>query len=221
MRILDCKGEACQKIAKNAPLITDSLCGICKTHHAQLKTRLAQADLKYIDDPQIVRGLDYYCRTAFEFTSSLLGAQSALGGGGRYDGIATRFGEKPFPGVGFGLGMERLMIALEAMQTLPSIKKDVKFYFAALGKEAFDKLYPLSVKLRRLGHTVEMPHDPEKSLKSHLKNANRLEAKFAVILGENEIKNNQVAIKDMAKTEQSTVALSELENDLLRRSNAP
>lgn len=215
MRILDCKRENCKAIASQAPKITDSLCEKCKTHHGKLQRRLKDSDVAYEDDPNIVRGLDYYNRTAFEFTSNLLGAQDALGGGGRYDGISERFGQKPFPGVGFGLGMERLVLALEAKNALPDLSTPPKFYFAPIGEAAFNLLFPLAMKLRRKGIQVDTSYDLEKALKWHLKQANRSGAKFAVILGEDELKSNTVSLKDMTSTQQTSVPLPDLFSRLL------
>jgi len=217
MRILDCKKESCQAVAKSAPLITTCLCAPCNEHHRRLKTRLEEAELAFIDDPTIVRGLDYYSKTAFEFTSSLLGAQSALGGGGRYDHLATRFGEKPFPAVGFALGMERLVIALEAKNSLPILQFSPMLYLAALGPQSLDVLFPLSLVLKEEGITTEIPYDSGKSLKSHLKNSNRLQCKFTLILGEDELKKNVAALKDMEKQTQVEISLDHLKIELLKR----
>jgi histidyl-tRNA synthetase len=217
MRILDCKSESCQALLKGAPLILNHLCVNCKTHHATLKTRLTSADLTFIEDPGIVRGLDYYCRTAFEFTSNLLGAQSALVGGGRYDGLSTRFGEAPFPAVGFALGMERLMMVLEEKKTLPVLTRPPSYCFAPLGKEAFDRLFPIAFALRRRGVFVDMNYDSEKGLKALMKQADRSGAQFAVILGDTEIKNSEAIVKDMKAGTQVSVPLENLEEALYRR----
>lgn len=219
LRILDCKRETCKLLAKTAPLITESLCLVCKSHHTALRTRLGNAGVHFEDDPYIVRGLDYYTRTAFEFTSELLGAQDALGGGGRYDGISARFGAQPFPAVGFGLGMERLVLALEAKKVIPSLKAVPSYYFAPLGKEAFDTLFPISMKLRRKGIWVELAYADDKSLKSQLKQANRSEAKFTLILGDDEMKAGNAILKDMTQGTQSNIPLHSLETELLRRAN--
>lgn len=217
MRILDCKRESCQQIAVGAPLITSCLCTRCKSHHEQLKKRLTESHILFIDDPSIVRGLDYYSSTAFEFTSSLLGAQSALGGGGRYDNLANRFGEKPFPAVGFALGMERLVIALEAKNAFPIETKSPVLYLAPLGPEALNILFPLSLELKRQGIWTEISYDSQKSLKSHLKNSNRLNCHFTLILGEDELKRGVAAIKDMKAQAQSEIRLDHLKSDVLKK----
>lgn len=219
MRILDCKRETCREIAKTAPLITSCLCSDCKSHHERLKSCLVQAKVKFEEDPYIVRGLDYYTRTAFEFTSELLGAQDALGGGGRYDGLSARFGEAPFPSVGFGLGMERLMIALQEKQKLPRISTSPTFFFAPLGDAAFEILYPMSLQLKRKGVWCEMSYDKTKGLKWFLKQANRVEAQFSIMLGEEELKNKIVILKDMKQGSQETISMDNLESELMRRAH--
>ncbi len=216
LRVLDCKRDSCQVIVKNAPKITDSLCEPCQTHHLALKKRLTSLGIPFEDDPSIVRGLDYYCRTAFEFTSNLLGAQSALVGGGRYDGLSTRFGEAAFPAVGFGLGMERLMLVLEQKQALKDESRQPLFFFAALGELAFDSLYPLSMKLKSEGVSVEMFYEP-KGLKNLLKQADRSGAKYTLIVGETELKDGKAPLKNMKEGLQETIDLKQLESELRRR----
>jgi len=219
-RILDCKRESCQKAVLNSPKLSDCLCSVCQTHHSVLKKRLKEVGLHFIDDPSIVRGLDYYSRTAFEFTSSLLGAQSALGGGGRYDQLAERFNEKPFPAVGFALGMERLVLALETKNLFPQLESHPNIYLAALGSQALDILFPLSAHLKREGIRVEMPYETDKSLKSHLKASNKLNCRFSVILGEDEIKKNVALVKDMKTQMQSEYPLTEILQTLIQKVNS-
>jgi histidyl-tRNA synthetase len=218
MRILDCKREECKALAKGAPTILENLDEKCATHHAALKRRLEGAKVSYIEDANIVRGLDYYSRTAFEFTSSLLGAQSALGGGGRYDGMSAQFGEAPFPAVGWGLGMERLMMVLEEKKALPDVKKKPLAYLAPLGEAAYELLYPLSLSLKRKGVWAEMNYDKGKSLKSLLKSADRVGGRFTVMVGDNELKEGKALLKNMADGTQETVPLDTLEEALIRRS---
>ena len=218
LRILDCKRPECQTVATPAPRILNHLCQLCATHHQTLKTRLSQANLSFIEDTNIVRGLDYYSRTAFEFTSHLLGAQSALCGGGRYDGMSTRFGEKPFPAVGYGLGMERLMLILEAKKANLPVSDTPLFYLAPLGEKAFAELFRLSLSLKRKGIAAVIPYEKDKGLKWLMKQADRTQARFTVILGEDEIAKNQAVIKQMSDGSQESVDLSTLEEFLTRRS---
>jgi len=217
MRILDCKKPPCQQAAANAPRIVNHLDAGCKAHHDAFLKSLRLMDVKFIEDSNIVRGLDYYTRTAFEFTSNLLGAQSALGGGGRYDGISTRFGAKTFPGVGFALGMERLMIALEASQLLKAEPEKPVFFFAAIGSEAYDKLFSLSFTLKRRGIPTMMAYEKEKGLKWHMKQADRSNARFTLILGDEEMKTGKFILKTMQTGEQETLELAQLEETLMRK----
>jgi histidyl-tRNA synthetase len=218
-RILDCKRESCREITAKGPSLSSCLCTKCQTHHTQLKKRLEEAQIKFIDDPSIVRGLDYYSSTAFEFTSSLLGAQSALGGGGRYDQLAERFGEKPFPAVGFALGMERLVIALEAKNAFPQPHLFPQIYLAPLGEKALDILFPLSLQLRRAGVWTEISYESQKSLKAQLKHANRIQTRFSLILGEDEIGKKVALLKDMAAQTQTEIPLEGIYENLLNKVN--
>lgn len=217
LRVLDCKRETCKTAVAGSPQLNQCLCELCKTHHHQLKKRLQEADVTFIDDPSIVRGLDYYSRTAFEFTSSLLGAQSALGGGGRYDQLASRFGEKPFPAVGFALGMERLVIALEAKGAFPELKETPDVYLAALGSLSMDHLFPLSIQLKSSGVQTEISYEADKPLKWHLKQSNRLQCKFTLILGEDELKKNVILVKNMTTQTQVEFPLDSVLAHILKQ----
>lgn len=216
IRLLDCKNESCQGFLKGAPKLIDHLCVNCVSHQSKLENRLKELHVKYILDPQIVRGLDYYSRTAFEFTSDLLGAQSALAGGGRYDELATRFGEKAFPAIGFGMGMERLVLALGEAKLLPTTKTNSAFYFAPLGEKAFNFLFELSFQLKKNGIGAEMSYEKEKNLKWHLKQADRLQNQYTVILGDNEMTQNIALLKDMKSGEQKNLDLKNIESELKR-----
>lgn len=217
LRILDCKKEGCRAVAEKSPRILHSLCVACRNHHEGFKKRLALLSVPFEEDPFIVRGLDYYCRTAFEFLSNLLGSQSALVGGGRYDGISERFGGVPFPAVGFGLGMERLMMVLEQKKLLPVVDRSPIYYFAALGEEAFVVLYRVAFELKKRGVGIEMSYDGEKRLKSHLKQADRLGSHFTLICGEEELKRNTAILKDMRQGTQIEIPIQNLDEELLRR----
>lgn len=210
LRILDCKKEACRALAVQAPKTGDYLDDACHEHHAQLKKQLSALGISFQDDPHIVRGLDYYCRTAFEFTSDLLGAQSALAGGGRYDPLATRFGEKAFPAVGFGLGMERIILVLEQKGLLEGSPPEPFYYFAALGEAAFDLLYRVSFALKQEKIAVEMSYDREKGLKALLKLADRSGCAYTVVVGDNELAQSSIIVKDMKARTQSTLSLPHL-----------
>ena len=217
LRILDCKRDECQAVAAKAPRILENLCAVCSAHHVSLKRRLSQIGVTFIEDSNIVRGLDYYMRTAFEFTSNLLGAQSALGGGGRYDGVSARFGADPFPAVGYAIGMERLMLVLDQKQSLGVSVRVPKFFFIPLGMPAFEMLYPLSLKLRRNGVWAEMSYDASKGLKWQLKQADRVNADFALMLGDQELSSKHAILKNMKAGTQENISLDTLENALMGR----
>jgi histidyl-tRNA synthetase len=217
LRILDCKRESCKALAEKAPVITNSLCSVCQGHHSKVRSRLKDAKVDFIDDPSIVRGLDYYSRTAFEFTSVLLGAQSALGGGGRYDELSTRFGAEPLPAVGFGLGMERLVMVLQEMKKHTPPKETPFVFLAPLGVEAFNHLFSIGIELKRVGISNEMVYDAEKGLKALLKAANRVEAAYAIVLGDDELKSGQFLLKDMKAGTQESLKLSHIKEELLGR----
>lgn len=217
MRILDCKNETCQALAAKAPLLIDHLSPAAKAHHDKVRQRLQQAHVSFTDDPMIVRGLDYYSKTAFEFTSSLLGAQSALGGGGRYDGLSERYGKVSFPSVGWGMGMERLMLALEAKQALPDLTRGPDVFLAPIGEVAFDRFFPLSLRLKEKGIRAEMAYDATKGLKWLLKQADRHGARFALIVGEDEIAKDLANLRDMKAGTQSEISLHNLDAELERR----
>lgn len=217
LRILDCKRPECQKLAAGAPKITGHLCGECQAHHNGVKRGLQAADIPFIEDSNIVRGLDYYSRTAFEFTSDLLGAQSALGGGGRYDDMSTRFGDKGFPGVGYALGMERLMLVLEQKGAFPETIAKPDIFLAPLGEKAFSLLFPVSFALRRKGIAALMPYEKDKALKWIVKQSDRVGARYTLILGEDEIKSGKALLKDMQARTQDSLPIEGLENELVRR----
>ncbi len=217
LRILDSKDEKIQALAKNAPRIVDYLEPKSLEHYEAVKSCLKTSGVDFVEDPTIVRGLDYYSETTFEFTSELLGAQSALGGGGRYDGLSERFGVASFPAIGWALGMERLILALDQSGLLRSNESLPVAYFAPLGKGAFEKLYGMSVDFRRKGISVAMSYEKEKALKWQLKQADRARAAFAVIIGDNELAANQAIIKDLKSGQQSTIPLNDIEAELLRR----
>lgn len=217
LRILDCKVPACKATVAPAPKAVDCLCEECRLHHERLKQCLGLIGVKAIDDPTIVRGLDYYMRTAFEITSDDLGAQNALGGGGRYDGVSLRFGKQNVPAVGFALGMERVLIAVKAAQVATPKSTSPQYFFAPVGEKAFSYLFQLSFSMKRKGICVEMLYDKEKSLKALLKVADRTQAAFTVILGDNEIAANKALIKEMSSHQQEETALASLEETLLRK----
>ncbi|MBR6902712.1 MAG: histidine--tRNA ligase [Clostridia bacterium] len=196
LRILDCKSPVCSKIAEGAPQILDFLCDDCKAHFNSVKENLSAQGIPFVVDPQIVRGLDYYNRTVFEFVSDNLGAQSTVCGGGRYDGLVSKMGGNDITALGFGLGIERLMIILnEIGADMPEDKK-CTLYVAAVGDKAQIEAGRICAKLRIDG--IEALCDLcGRGLKAQMKYADKIGAKYTVVLGEDELNSGKVSVKDM------------------------
>ncbi len=209
MRILDCKSPICSAIAADAPIILDFLCDECKEHFEGVKAHLDAADISYTVNPQIVRGLDYYTRTVFEFVSGDIGAQSTVCGGGRYDGLVSQMGGPQVAALGFGMGIERLMLVLENQNTpLPEPKKcDV--YIAPMGQAAQIKATELCTKLRDYGFEAQTDICG-RGLKAQMKYADKIGAAFHLVLGDNELQTNTAVLKNMASGETEQVSLDKL-----------
>jgi len=208
MRILDCKSEICSKIAEGAPKIVDYLCEECQEHFTGVQEALDAAGVEYVLNPTIVRGLDYYTRTVFEFVSCDLGSQSTVCGGGRYDGLVEEMGGKPTAGLGFGLGMERLMLILEAQGIeLPGYEK-CEIYIASMGKEALKKAVALATELRNCGVYAEYDLCG-RGLKAQMKYADKIGAAYTVVLGDNEIAENKAQLKNMKSGEKKDIRIDE------------
>ena len=199
LRILDCKRESCKKATENAPKILDYLCGECLSHFKKVLEYLDILGIKYEINHRLVRGLDYYTKTAFEVIAGGLGAQDAVGGGGRYDGLAYEIGKKDIPGVGFAGGMERLILALtHAGVKFP--KEDVPQVFVVFRKEVEKEAFKFIFELRFHGVKTEYTFDKE-GIKAQLREADKRNAEYALIIGEEEIKKGVFTIKDMKKGE--------------------
>lgn len=209
MRILDCKNESCQAQLKDAPTPIDYVCDTCAEHYQGVKTGLTALGISYQENPRLVRGLDYYTNTAFEFYSSQIGAQGAIGAGGRYDGLVESCGGPATPGVGFGIGTERLILALEAegVEFPPAAAVDV--FIATLGSKAEQKALTLLAELRQADLVAEFDL-MGRGLKAQMKQASRLGAKHVVVIGDDEIERGIAVVRDMAGGEQREVPLSEL-----------
>ena len=206
MRILDCKSPECQEVAKGAPKITDYLCEDCRDHFAKVQEFLTALGIEFEIDPGLVRGLDYYTRTVFEFPSKSLGF--ALGGGGRYDGLVEEFGGKPTPGLGFGLGMDRILLALEAQKVEFPQPVKCEAYLVCVGEEAQKKAFRLVDELHRCG----VPADFDvcgRGVKAQMKYANKIGAKFTLVLGDDEIRQGKAAMKNMKTGETKTISITE------------
>lgn len=213
LRLLDCKKPRCQQLAALAPRSIDFLCPECEKHHSQLKSYLGQLQLPFTINHCLVRGLDYYTRTVFEIGPEDGGAQSTLGGGGRYDELILELGGKPTPAVGFAAGLERIILNLKKQKvTVPPLSKP-QVFIAHVGSTARDEGAKLAARLRRTGIGV-LQASGSKSLKAQLRQANSLEAHFAVIIGEEELKTATVILRDMTNAQQKTVPKRQLEEEL-------
>ena len=207
LRVLDCKNDDCQDIISRAPAILEHLCPTCQQHHQEVERLLKLSNAPYQINHRLVRGLDYYTRTAFEVTFAGLGAQNAIAGGGRYDNLVEEFGGPPTPAIGFALGLERVVLALQGQGTIPPPIPSI--FLAALGEKAREKAFLLLRSLREKGFCIQMNYQ-DSSLKSQLKQANQQGAQFTLILGENELKNQRIIVKDMEHASQEDVALEDI-----------
>ncbi len=208
MRILDCKSPVCKEIAQNAPKITDFLCEECEDHFNKVQAYLDAADIQYTVNPSIVRGLDYYTNTVFEFISDSIGAQSTVCGGGRYNGLIEELGGNPLPSLGFAIGLERLLMVMEAEGIeIPTPDTDM-LYVAALGEKAQLKAFELVREVRETGLGAQFDI-VGRGLKAQMKYANKIGAKFSLVLGDNEIENGKAILKNMENGEQTEVSISD------------
>ena len=209
LRILDCKKDSDKPYMADAPKITDCLCEECADHFAKLKELLTSAGISFTHDPRLVRGLDYYTKTAFEIKYPPLGAQSAVAGGGRYDGLIEEMGGNPTPAVGFATGLERLLLALESQNLLPEKNRSVDAYVVALGEAAQAEGFKLLNSLRQQGLSAAMDF-AGRSMKAQMKQANKLGAKYSVILGEDEIAEGVVMLRSMEGSSQAKVPMNQV-----------
>lgn len=211
LRLLDCKKDARHPAQKTAPVGLDYLCEECQTHWEGLQANLKALGVDYEIDTRIVRGLDYYTKTVFEVLHPKLGAQSTLWGGGRYDGLIETVGGKPTPGVGFGMGMERVLMVLEETGQLEAFQDRPRMdaFVATLGESARPEGLRLLYELRKAGLSADIDY-LGRSLKAQMKYAGKQRARFVVILGEDEVKNGVATVKNMDAGEQATVPLAEL-----------
>ncbi|NOQ41728.1 MAG: histidine--tRNA ligase [Desulfuromusa sp.] len=206
LRVLDCKAKGCQSATVDAPSVIDNLCSPCSDHFGQVKNYLQELNIPFEVNARMVRGLDYYVRTTFELITNQLGAQNAVAAGGRYDGLVESLGGPALPGIGFAIGLERLVL-LKGEERITAAAPQL--FIAALGKEAADRAFVLMSQLQTAGVRAEMDY-MGKSLKAQMRRANKLNATFTLILGEEELQSGQAQLKDMADSSQSTVALDTL-----------
>jgi histidyl-tRNA synthetase len=209
MRILDCKSPEDQKLVEGAPVMLDYLCDDCREAFEELKSDLEAMDIAYTVDPGIVRGLDYYTKTAFEFISENIGAQSTVCGGGRYDYLTEEIGGPHMPGVGFGLGIERLLITMEENGFVIPEPEGPDAFIAFMGDRAKKYVIKLVSELRKAGFSIEMD-SLARNLKGQFKYADRVRARRTIVIGDDELDSGRATVKDMMSGEQQTVAFEDI-----------
>lgn len=207
MRIIDCKSPVCQEVCADAPRMIDYLCEDCDSHFKQLTSYLDKLNIKYAIDPNIVRGLDYYTRAVFEITSDALGAQSTVCGGGRYNGLVEELGGKPTPGIGFAMGIERLILILKSQGIKLGESLGPNIFVASIGDNASLTAQKLVYDLRNKGLWAERDLC-DRSVKAQMKYANKLGACYSIVIGDDEVLNNKASLKNMDTGEETIVELS-------------
>ena len=216
LRAFDCKNPACRTVMTAAPLLRDELCQPCADHYAIVKGHLDALQIPYIEDATLVRGLDYYTRTVFEVQADGLGAQNAIGGGGRYDRLMELYGGAPTPGLGFAVGFERILLALKAAGVeVPALPVAEVFVARAVPEVAGDA-FLITDSLRRAGVAAEIDHQA-RSLKSQFKLADRLGARFVIVVGPDEIATGQVTVRDMSAGTEQRVEIRDLDQAIIDR----
>ncbi|HEX9093991.1 MAG TPA: histidine--tRNA ligase [Coriobacteriia bacterium] len=209
LRAFDCKNAGCVEVMSAAPLLRDELCDDCASHYGAVKAHLANLGIAFQEDPSLVRGLDYYTRTVFEVQAEGLGAQNAIGGGGRYDRLMEEYGGPPTPGLGFALGFERTLLALEAAGVDVPAQPIAEVFVARVVPEVAGDTFLITDALRAAGIAAESDHQ-DRSLKSQFKLADRLGARFVVVVGPDEIATGQVTLRDMTAAAEERVGIREL-----------
>jgi len=202
IRVLDCKNENCQAKLVDAPKITNNLCESCNSDFAKLKELLELNGIDYEVNTNLVRGLDYYNKTAFEFVGNDIGAQSAIAGGGRYDKLVEFLDGKPTPGIGFAIGIERVLELID----MPEVTRE-GYYFGAMDSEGIAKIIPVVKEARKSSKTA-IEYEPKK-LKAHLKNADRANAKYCAVIGEEELQNGTIWVKNLVQKSEEVIDLAE------------
>lgn len=208
MRILDCKSPVCSKIAGGAPKITDYLCDECKEHFASVQKYLDAAGVEYTVNPTIVRGLDYYTKTVFEFVTDFIGAQGTVCGGGRYDGLIEELGGKHLPSLGFAMGIERLLMLMDKQGIEIPKPSTCDLYVAVMGESASLKSFEIIKAVRSCGLIAETDV-VGRGLRAQMKYADKIGAKFSMVLGDNEIEQGKAVIKNMSSGEQTEIVLDD------------
>lgn len=216
LRVLDCKKEVCRRVARRAPAIADWLCPDCGSHFAKVKKILEALKIAYQLDPQLVRGLDYYTKTAFEVIHPTLGAQDAIGAGGRYDELTQQLGGPQMGAVGMSIGVERVMMAAASQGIEFPILKPPNIYLATIGEVAYQQGYELLERLRKTGLRCEIDYEG-RSLKAQMRAANKINSKYVIILGEDEAERGVAKIKDMASGQESEIGLEKAVEEISKK----
>jgi histidyl-tRNA synthetase len=214
LRALDCKVPGCMEASQDAPSILDSLCSACSEHFATVQRLLRETVVRFTLNPRMVRGLDYYCRTTFEWTTTQLGSQSAVAAGGRYDGLVEQLGGPPIPGVGFAVGVERLTMLLRLQESAAA--SGPSLFVVWVGDRARDWAFPIVHRLRRSGVSVEMEGEA-RSMKSQMRRADKLKAVSVLIVGEDELAKGKAVLRDMASKQQTEINLDGIEKAMAAR----
>ncbi|EEG77105.1 histidine--tRNA ligase [Dethiobacter alkaliphilus] len=209
MRILDCKIDKCKEATKNLPSILDYLCSDCSAHFEQVKLLLNKLGEEYVINPRLVRGLDYYTKTAFEIISTVGDTEQAIGGGGRYDNLVSTIGGPDTPGIGFAVGIERVLLAIKESDAYPIKGPTLDVFVAKAGNVPDYEVMPIIMDLRNAGFSVDMDY-MGKSLKAQFKTANKKDARYVVVLGEEEMQSKEVTLRNMTTGSQETVGLKQL-----------
>jgi histidyl-tRNA synthetase len=214
LRALDCKEPGCIAATKDAPSILDSLCAACREHFETVQRLLRETGVEFTLNPRMVRGLDYYCRTTFEWTTTRLGSQSAIAAGGRYDGLVQALGGPAIAGVGFAMGVERLTMLLRLQEG--ALAGGPELFVVWVGERARDWVFPVVHRLRQKGVGVEMEGET-RSLKSQMRRADKFRAVSVLIVGDDELANGRVVLRDMATKQQQEIGLDHIEAELMAR----
>ena len=217
MRVIDCKNPTCKENLNDIPFMVDHICDDCKDHFEKLQTYLKEMDINFVVDKTIVRGLDYYKKTAFEIISNDIGSQSPVCGGGRYDGLVEQLGgPKGVSGIGFGLGAERLLLTMENNNIEIENPYATDIFIVTIGDEAKTKSFKLLKDLRTNHISAENDH-LDRSVKAQFKYSDKINAKFTIVIGDDELANDTATLKNMSTSEQTTIKLSEIVQELKSR----
>ncbi|MBQ8427128.1 MAG: histidine--tRNA ligase [Clostridia bacterium] len=215
LRILDCKNADCKKITAGAPKILDYICDDCKAHFEKVQKLLTVAGVEYKVDANIVRGLDYYTKTVFEFVSENIGAQGTVCGGGRYDGLIAQLGGNDVAGIGFAVGIERILMLLENTGVQIPNPNKVKVYLAPMGEDASEKVFGIATELRKQGVSVDFDH-MNRGIKSQFKYADKIGAEYVGVVGSNELEKGIVKLKRMSDGTETEIAFSDIKDFLAK-----